>query len=666
MKMYRIVKYTVMLLALVAVCSLRAQSLSERIDAYAKIEIGVPCNRSEFGWRYLQERFGFVLSNIDTSAVTNAAYLPLIQTEIESEIYRRDEPTLLHEQLKRVRVSGIDEDYAITQVGAQLPLAGDFYGKRVAVLGRELPSPLDSARYRYVVVAPSQVAFSPRDEEGFEGVMTLDDKGELCKISAQYKLLTFGAEATPILCRCEVVYGAPQAIESIPRKIERASRRKPFQNWQIESDTATWQSVRPEPLAEREERTFEVVDSVARQPLTRDIYSIGNAIASGYYDRGAIGWGPYDKIVGFNRLERVRFQYGLRTTEQFSRRVRLTAYTAYGVRDAAVKGGGAVEVRFGQSYLQRKLTLTARHDLMQLGAGQNPFVEPKVAKTALVRSNKARASMTNQLTARYDHEWSEGVLTSLNVDVRDIKSNGYVPMLHADNASQRSLRVATIGLSARLSWREMMLRRHFDRYSLGSRYPIVVVDGAFGAKGLLGGEYNFGRVELSALYRLPMGRVGESQLIVNAGGVMGRVPYPLLKIHEANGSVWYDRQAFSCMNYLEFASDAWVGWFYEHHFKGLLLDQIPYLNYLRWHEVVTFKGVYGSLREANRGAGAVMQLPEGMIAPSKPYMEIGVGIENIFKVFRVDAIWRLTHRDRVIEGREVDRFRVNISFQLRF
>ena len=45
MKMYRIVKYTVMLLALVAVCSLRAQSLSERIDAYAKIEIGVPCNR---------------------------------------------------------------------------------------------------------------------------------------------------------------------------------------------------------------------------------------------------------------------------------------------------------------------------------------------------------------------------------------------------------------------------------------------------------------------------------------------------------------------------------------------------------------------------------------------------------------------------------------------
>ena len=55
-----------------------------------------------------------------------------------------------------------------------------------------------------------------------------------------------------------------------------------------------------------------------------------------------------------------------------------------------------------------------------------------------------------------------------------------------------------------------------------------------------------------------------------------------------------------------------------------------------------------------------------MMAPSKPYMEIGVGIENIFKVFRVDAIWRLTHRNRVIEGREVDRFRVNISFQLRF
>jgi hypothetical protein len=28
-----------------------------------------------------------------------------------------------------------------------------------------------------------------------------------------------------------------------------------------------------------------------------------------------------------------------------------------------------------------------------------------------------------------------------------------------------------------------------------------------------------------------------------------------------------------------------------------------------------------------------------------PYAEVSVGIENIFKVIRVDALWRLTHLD---------------------
>ena len=26
-----------------------------------------------------------------------------------------------------------------------------------------------------------------------------------------------------------------------------------------------------------------------------------------------------------------------------------------------------------------------------------------------------------------------------------------------------------------------------------------------------------------------------------------------------------------------------------------------------------------------------------------PYMEAGIGIENMFRYFRIDAIWRLTH-----------------------
>ncbi len=33
-----------------------------------------------------------------------------------------------------------------------------------------------------------------------------------------------------------------------------------------------------------------------------------------------------------------------------------------------------------------------------------------------------------------------------------------------------------------------------------------------------------------------------------------------------------------------------------------------------------------------------------MTSVSDPYVEAGFGVENIFRLFRVDCIWRLTHR----------------------
>jgi hypothetical protein len=45
----------------------------------------------------------------------------------------------------------------------------------------------------------------------------------------------------------------------------------------------------------------------------------------------------------------------------------------------------------------------------------------------------------------------------------------------------------------------------------------------------------------------------------------------------------------------------------------------------------------------------------------KPYMEVGVGVENILKVFRIDGIWRLTHLD---EGSS--RFGIRGTMQLKF
>ena len=81
------------------------------------------------------------------------------------------------------------------------------------------------------------------------------------------------------------------------------------------------------------------------------------------------------------------------------------------------------------------------------------------------------------------------------------------------------------------------------------------------------------------------------------------------------------------------------------------------------------KGVWGTLSRENNGSLAETEadllFPVGMTSVSDPYVEMGFGVENIFKLFRVDCIWRLTHRDPT-SGQEVQNFAVNLSLRLKF
>ena len=95
------------------------------------------------------------------------------------------------------------------------------------------------------------------------------------------------------------------------------------------------------------------------------------------------------------------------------------------------------------------------------------------------------------------------------------------------------------------------------------------------------------------------------------------------------------------MNYYEFVSDQYASLIAEQHFQGFFLNYFPIMRILRFREVATFKALYGTLSNANSSS---MLLPPGMSDVTKPYMEAGLGIENIFKLLRIDFVYRLTHQ----------------------
>ena len=154
--------------------------------------------------------------------------------------------------------------------------------------------------------------------------------------------------------------------------------------------------------------------------------------------------------------------------------------------------------------------------------------------------------------------------------------------------------------------------------------------------------------------------MGNISFQVYGGKTFGTLPYVLLDIAPGNELYYYNKYAFNMMNRYEFIHDEFAGVNFEHNIGNGIFRLIPKLKFRQFW---TVKTLWGSLSDANKALnfkeGNTFQTLDG-----KTYMEIGTGVDNILRVFRVDFIWRVLPNS--LPNGTTKKFGVFGSFRLAF
>jgi len=695
-----------------------AEKESYQYNAYTKMELDM-ANMDRFRNRKLQRNFGFVFEYLDTSALNGRTYLPVMITEATTENYYRRFPRINREVVTASRISGVD-DYNFAQFTGGLYVDVNLYDNYINIFEVNVPSPLsDHGRsfYDYFLIDSLNfdgrktyyLRFHPKSlgSPVFDGEIYIDAqdwalhsakmrlaKGinvnwlrdlflentnqrindstwfkKQDKIMADLSLtLSDSSKLISFMAQRQIDYSEVKVNEPIPERIVKLRNNISIDRGVLNDDEGYWSQVRPYALSNREKGIYQMVDSVKNVPMFRNIYDLINTIAVGYQHAGPVEVGFLYTLFSYNDLEGGRVQLNGRTTKDFSEKIRLSAYGAYGFKDHRFKGGGGVEYLFsGQP--TRKLTLSGKHDVLQLSAGNSLLAQGNLLSSVFSRGDTKRLILLNQLKAHYEHEWNPGLTNTLSLEWREMLPSKYVPFTRSEGGGLFHIVSTEATLGTRISRDEIIHRKPFTKYHLGSEYPIFNIELTAGLKDIFNSGYEYYRTVFNMEYNFNIPPLGRSRLNTTAGKIFGKVPYPLLKMHEGNATYFYDGGAFSCMDFYEFASDAWAQVMYEHHFRGFFLGRIPLMKKLQWREVALCKVLWGGISQKNNGSlpenGAIVQFPEGMSSVSKPYIEAGFGIENIFRFCRVDAVWRITHREK-FDGQKASNFAVNFSMHFDF
>jgi len=421
---------------------------------------------------------------------------------------------------------------------------------------------------------------------------------------------------------------------------------------------------RPDTLSLSERQTFAVLDSTRELPSVRSTLDWIDLFINGYRrvgQRGLIELGPIVNTFARNNFEGARFRVGFRTTPAFSRNWVLQPYLAYGTGDGRVKYG------LRTTFIAERPHWTVfnaefKHDVEQVALLDNDFLPENNLFTAAARWGRfteGRVILRNLATGSLQRDLFHGFTQTITVRYQGIKP--LHPFSYYDSPDRganaplgRDLNLSELVLESRYAPDENLVQAENRRRAIGlKRWPVFTFRYTLGARNLFddSNHPSYQKFNLLVTHSLSAGHFGRLAYRVEGSYIPNTVPYIILKTPLGNETPFFNINSFNLMRYFEFVTDRSVSLRLDHHFEGIILNAIPGVRRLNWRLVATANALYGGLTNANQNLLPPRDMNGNLLTRlhslerDTPYLEVGYGIENIFKFVRVDFIHRLTYRD---------------------
>ncbi|MBS1609016.1 MAG: carboxypeptidase-like regulatory domain-containing protein [Bacteroidetes bacterium] len=163
-----------------------------------------------------------------------------------------------------------------------------------------------------------------------------------------------------------------------------------------------------------------------------------------------------------------------------------------------------------------------------------------------------------------------------------------------------------------------------SKMPLGSKYPTLELEYIKGFKNILGSDVDYDKWRFSVFDNMNFKLLGEFRYRFVVGGFLNdnHVEIPDLQHFNGNLTTYNSKylNSFQLAPYYQYSNAArfFAVGHAEHHFNGLLTNKVPLLGSLKWNLVIGSNAFY-----INRGTY---------------YLEAFAGLENIFKLLRVDFV----------------------------